>query len=206
MQAPVTGVILAGGGSRRMGSNKAFLELGGRPMIAVVAERLRAIAQEVLIAADETYLYRPFADRCVPDQFPGVGTLGGIHAGLSAASHELVLVVGCDMPFIDADVAGWFVAAAQRKPEADVVILRRGEWVEPLHAVYRQSCRPAMEQAIRAGRRRVVSFFDQVRVRYVAPAEIAHLDGELESFRNINTPEEWQRLLRGGGKPDGDPA
>jgi molybdopterin-guanine dinucleotide biosynthesis protein A len=167
-------------------------------MIAVVAERLRAVVQEVVIAADDTHRYLPFADRCVPDQFPGVGTLGGIHAGLSAASHELALMVGCDMPFIDPDVSRWFVQAAQLRPEPDVVILRRGEWVEPLHAVYRQSCRPAIEAAIRAGRRRVISFFDQVRVRYVAPAEIAHLDGELKSFRNVNTPEEWRALLKEG--------
>ncbi len=179
-----------------MGSNKAFLELGGRPMIAVVAERLRAVAQEVIIAADDTHLYLPYGDRCVPDQFPGVGTLGGIHAGLSAAAHDLTLVVGCDMPFIDAEVSGWFVEAARDKPGADVVILRTGEWVEPLHAVYRKSCQRPIEEAIRAGRRRVVSFFDQVRVRYVEPAEIAHLDSELESFRNLNTPEEWQELLQ----------
>jgi molybdopterin-guanine dinucleotide biosynthesis protein A len=200
MKAPVTGVILAGGGSRRMGSNKAFLELGGRPMIAIVAERLRAVAQEVIIAADDTHLYLPYADRCVPDQFPGVGTLGGIHAGLSAASHELTLAVGCDMPFIDPEVSGWFVEAARVKPGADVVILRRGEWVEPLHAVYRKSCQRPIEEAIRAGRRRVIAFFDQVLVRYVAPAEIAHLDGELKSFHNLNTPEEWQQLLEGEGR------
>jgi molybdopterin-guanine dinucleotide biosynthesis protein A len=199
MHLPVTGVILAGGGSRRMGSNKALLELGGRPMIAVVAERLRAFAQEVIIAADDAHLYLPFADRCVPDQFPGVGTLGGIHAGLSAASHELTLAVGCDMPFISAEVLDWFVEAARLKPTADVVILRRGEWVEPLHAVYRKSCQPAMEEAIQGGRRRVVSFFNRVLVRYVAPAEIAHLDPELKSFRNINTPQEWRELLKGEG-------
>ncbi len=183
-----------------MGSNKAFLELGGRPMIAVVAERLRAVAQEVIIAADDAQLYLPFADRCVPDQFSGVGTLGGIHAGLAAASHDLTVAVGCDMPFIGADVLGWFVEAARRKPRADVVILRQGAWVEPLHAVYRKSCQPAMEAAIRGGRRRVISFFDKVLVRYVGPAEIAHLDPELKSFRNINTPDEWRELVNREGE------
>jgi molybdopterin-guanine dinucleotide biosynthesis protein A len=174
-----------------MGYDKALLELGGRPMIAVVAERLRAVAAEIVVAANATHLYAPFADRCVPDKYPGVGTLGGIHAGLAAAAHELALVVGCDMPFLNPTVLRWFVEAAE---DADVVILRRGEWVEPLHAVYRQSCLPAIEASIGAGRRRVISFFDAVRVRYVDLAEIAHLDPELSSFRNINTPEEWQAV------------
>jgi len=176
-----------------MGRDKALLDLAGRPLIAIVAEQLRAVAEEVIIAADDTQLYAPFADRCVPDLFPGVGTLGGIHAGLAAASpHELALVVGCDMPFLDPAVLTWFVEAADG---VDVVILRQGKWVEPLHAVYRQSCLPAIETAIRAGRRRVISFFDAVRVRYVDPAEIAHLDPHLRSFRNINTLQEWQATL-----------
>lgn len=194
--APATGVILAGGGSIRMGRNKAFLELGGRPMIAVVAERLRAIVQEVIVAADDTALYSPFADQCVADVFPGVGTLGGIHAGLSAASHDLALVVGCDMPLIEARVARWFLEAAGLAPSADVVVLRHGTWVEPLHAVYRKSCQAVIEEVIRSGGRRVVSFFDQVLVRYVDPGDIDHLDPDLKSFRNVNTPEEWKQLLR----------
>ena len=190
----ISGVILAGGASRRMGRNKALLELDGRPMVALVAERLRAEAREIIIAADDVELYAPFADQCVPDQFAGVGTLGGIHAGLAAASHDLALVVGCDMPLLDPAVLRWFVGAA---PGFDLVILRKGKWVEPLHALYRQTCLPAIEDAILAGRRRVISFFDAVRVRYVDPAEIAHLDPDLRSFRNVNTPDEWQAALAG---------
>jgi molybdopterin-guanine dinucleotide biosynthesis protein A len=188
----LTGVILAGGASRRMGANKALLDLAGRPMIDLVSERLRAVADEIIIAADDTELYAPFADRCVADQLAGVGVLGGIHAGLVAASHELVIAVGCDMPFLKPAVLSWFAQAADG---FDVVILQKGEWVEPLHAVYRRACRPAIETAVRAGRRRVISFFDAVRVRYVAPAEIAELDPDLASFRNVNTRQEWQAAL-----------
>lgn len=188
----LTGVILAGGASRRMAANKALLDLAGRPMIDLVSERLRAVADEIIIAADDTALYARFADRCVADQLAGVGVLGGIHAGLAAASHELVIAVGCDMPFLEPAVLSWFAQAADG---FDVVILQKGEWVEPLHAVYRCTCRPAIEAAVRAGRRRVISFFDAVRVRYVAPAEIAELDPDLASFRNVNTPQEWQAAL-----------
>lgn len=192
MTDKLSGVILAGGASRRMGRNKALLEWGGRPLIAVVAERLRLVAEEIIVAANDTRLYAPFADRCVADVFPGVGTLGGLHAGLLASSYDLALVVGCDMPFLDPAVMAWFVEAAEG---VDAVVLRQGEWLEPLHAVYRRSCLPAIETAIRAGQQSAFSFYDRVQVRYVDPAEIAHLDPELRSFRNINTPEEWRLAL-----------
>jgi molybdopterin-guanine dinucleotide biosynthesis protein A len=171
-----------------MGQDKALLEMAGRPLIEVVAERLRAVADEIIIAANDIEHYLPYADRCVTDVFSGVGTLGGLHAGLQAAAHDLALVVGCDMPFLKPAMLGWFAEAAE---EVDLVVLKKGEWLEPLHAAYRKSCLPAIEAVIHAGKRRVFSFYDLVHVRYVSPADIAHLDPDLLSFHNINTPEEW---------------
>lgn len=196
--ARVTGVILAGGASRRMGRNKALLELDGRPLIALVAERLRSVVDELIIVADETERYAHWADRCVPDAYQGVGTLGGIHAGLEAATHELALIVGCDMPFLDPGVLVWFVEAASHDDgagPADLVILKHEAGVEPLHAVYRKSCLPAIVATIESGERCAFAYFDQVRVRYVRPDEIAPLDPALLSFLNANTPEEWRRVL-----------
>ena len=194
MSPPVSGVILAGGASRRMGRNKALLELAGRPLIAVAAGRLRAVVDEVIVAANDTERYAPFADRCVTDVYPGVGTLGGIHAGLQAAAHELAVIVGCDMPFLNPALLAWFVAAAD-EAGADLAILRHDAGVEPLHAVYRKSCLPVIEATIRTGERCAFAFYDQIRVRYVAPAEIAALDPALRSFSNLNTPGQWHRAL-----------
>jgi molybdopterin-guanine dinucleotide biosynthesis protein A len=194
----VSGAILAGGASRRMGRNKAFLEWEGRPLIAVIVERLRLVVDEVIVVADDTACYAGFADRSVPDVHPGVGTLGGIHAGLEAACHDLVLIVACDMPFLKRGVLDWFVEAASGNgaAAADLVILKHEAGVEPLHAVYRKSCLPAIEATIRSGERCAFAFYDRIRVRYVAPAEIAALDPDLESFRNVNTPGQWRRALR----------
>ena len=187
----ITGIILAGGMSRRMGRNKALLDLGGRPMIAVIVERLQTLADEIIIVADDRELYAPFAEKRVADVFAGVGTLGGVHAGLQAATYDLGVVVGCDMPFLNPQVLAWFIEAAE---EADAVVLQQGAWLEPLHAVYRRCCLPVIELAIRAGERRAYAICDELRVRYVAPAEITHLDPDLRSFRNVNTPEEWQMV------------
>jgi molybdopterin-guanine dinucleotide biosynthesis protein A len=184
----VTGVVLAGGASRRMGRDKAFLELDGRSLIDVVIERMIGVCAELLVVAGDAVSYVDLGVPVVTDRFRGVGVLGGLHAGLEAASNDLVLAVGCDMPFLNPALlrafAGWAAGF-------DVAVLRRGRWVEPLHATYRRTCLPAMEAAIRSGERRIVSFFPEVRVRYVTTEEVAPIDPELRSLRNVNTPEEW---------------
>ena len=195
---PVTGVILAGGASRRIGQDKALLELGGRPLIAIVAERLASVCQEVVIASGPTPRYVDLGFPVVTDHFPDVGALAGIHAGLSAASHEVALAVACDMPFLNPRLLRAFVGWVEG---FDVAIFRHGENVEPLHAAYRRTCLAPIEAAIRAGRRRIISFFDQVRVRYVPPEAVRRIDPDLRSFRNVNTWEEWLSIQADRQKP-----
>lgn len=209
MTPPASGVILAGGASRRMGRDKAFLEFEGRPLIARIADQVRLVGREVIVAGGtgrDMARYAPFADRCVADVYPDVGTLGGIHAGLQVARHDLALVVACDMPFLNPDLLAWFVAAAEGW---DLVVLKHEQGVEPLHAVYRKTCLPAIEATIRSGERCAFAFYDQIRVRFVAPAEIAHLDPDLRSFRNLNTPQDWHAAVAQApapGKNGGPPA
>jgi molybdopterin-guanine dinucleotide biosynthesis protein A len=174
-----------------MGRNKAFLELGDQSLIEVVIERMASVCAEVLVVAGNAQLYASLRVPVVEDRFRGVGALGGLHAGLEAATHELALVVGCDMPFLNLDLLRAF---ARWTEGFDVAVLRHGEegYVEPLHGAYRRACLPAIEKAIRAKRRRIVSFFPHVQVRYVTPASVAPFDPDLRSFRNVNTPQEWE--------------
>ena len=187
----LTGVVLAGGASRRMGRNKAFLQLGGRPLIEIVVERLHQVCAEVLIVAGDV---SPYADlglgvRLATDRFQGVGVLGGLHAGLATATYAWALVVGCDMPFLNPALLQAFF---DWTPGYDVVVLRRGEHVEPLHGAYNRACLPSIEAAIRRHERRVISFFPAVRVRYVTPEDVLPFDPQLRSFQNLNTPAEWE--------------
>jgi len=188
-QEPISGLVLAGGQSRRMGQNKAFLELDGQPLISIVTNGLLQVCAEVLVVANDVYPYEHVGLPVVRDLFRNVGALGGLHAGLAAASHDLALVVACDMPFVDPLVLRAFADWAEG---FDVVVLRQGEHTEPLHAAYRRSCLPAIESAISAGKHRIISFFPEVRVRYVTPAQVTPFDSELSSFRNINTLREWK--------------
>jgi molybdopterin-guanine dinucleotide biosynthesis protein A len=172
-----------------MGRDKALLKLGSRSLIELVVERVSLVCDEVLIVSCDLEPYSHVGVAVVQDVFPGVGVFGGLHAGLKAASNELALAVGCDMPFLKPQLLRAFAAWAEG---FDVALLRCGEEeIEPLHGAYRRTCIPAMEDAIRTGKRRILSFFPHVRVRYVTPDEVASLDPDLDSFRNVNTPEDW---------------
>jgi len=182
----VSAAIMAGGQSRRMGQDKAWIDLGGEPLIRRVIDVMGAVADEVIIVANDDR-YRTLGLRVIPDRFPGGGALGGIATGIGAVSHDTVLVTACDLPFLDAAV--WRLLL-DRAAGADVVVPVIGDRPETLHALYTKACLPAMERALAAGRLRVISFFDEVRVCRLSEELIRTVDPELRSFINVNTPEE----------------
>jgi molybdopterin-guanine dinucleotide biosynthesis protein A len=190
----VTGVIQAGGKSTRMGGEpKALLDLGGRRIIERVVDVVREVVDDVLVVTNTPDLYRFLDLPMVADVFPDHGSLGGIYSGLAAAPGDGAFTVACDMPFLRADVARLVLAHA---PEADVVIPRAGEQLETMHAVYGKRCLPAMEERLRAGRLKIVGFFDAVRVAEVPEAEVARYADPAIVFMNVNTPEELERARR----------
>jgi molybdopterin-guanine dinucleotide biosynthesis protein A len=189
----VSAVVLAGGQSRRLGVDKSLLLLEGRPLLVRTLDRLAPISEDLIVVTNHPrrYEHLGLAARLVPDERPGVGSLMGIYSGLKAAHHGHALVVACDMPFLSLPLLRHLLALA---PGYDVVIPRLGDDVEPLHAVYGKACLPAMERVLAQGRRRIVAFFDDVRVRYVTAAEIAPLDPQHLSFVNVNTPQDWEQV------------
>jgi FdhD protein len=190
----ITGVILAGGESRRMGSDKSLLPIRGARFIDHVYRRLSELFEEVIIVTNSPTLYDGIPCRKVPDIYHAQGSLAGIHSGICHARHERVFVVACDMPFVDPDVVRHICARADG---ADVVIPVGEQGCEPLHALYGKSCLPPMENALDAGQKRIIAFFPHVKVTEIGARELSALDpGEL-SFRNINTPQEYFRLRDG---------
>jgi molybdenum cofactor guanylyltransferase len=187
----VSGVIQAGGKSTRMGGRpKALLELGGRPIIERVVAAVRPSVSELLIVTNTPELYAGLGLRMVPDVYPDHGSLGGIFSGLDAASGEGALTVACDMPFLDPGCVRHLV---ERAGEGDVVIPRVGDQLETLCAVYAKACLPHIERRLRAGRLKIVGFFESVRVVEVAEAELAAYGNPNVLFMNVNTPEELDR-------------
>jgi molybdopterin-guanine dinucleotide biosynthesis protein A len=195
--APLGAAVLAGGQSRRMGTDKALLPLvaGGQPMLGVVLERLSAVADDTIIVADDQARYAAFGVRVVPDLSRDVGALAGIQAAIASSAHEHCLVVACDMPFLslpllrrmadeprDYDVLVPLIPGESRQRDDGLVF-------QTLHAIYSKRCLPFIEKRIAEGRKQVVGFFDDVRVRTLDVAEITRWDPDLWSFFNANTPE-----------------
>ena len=186
-----SGIILAGGTSRRLGQDKRFLSINGQPLIARVLQRLRPLVGELLIVSREPEHFTGLDARVVVDRYPGMGVLAGVHAGLAAAQGDWAFVVAADLPFLNPALLR-ALADLARRGAADVVVPRCAEGLEPLHALYRPLvCAPAAEAALLQGRRRVVSFYPQVRVLEMPPDEAARWDPEGLSFFNVNTPEDW---------------
>jgi molybdopterin-guanine dinucleotide biosynthesis protein A len=185
-----------------MGEDKALKTFLGRPLIQRVIERLSPIADEVIVTTNRPADYAFLGVRLVPDLKPGRGALGGLYTAIASATHPLVAVVACDMPFASArlmEAAGRIMV----EEEADVVIPRvisetepagKSEGFEPLHAVYRRAtCLPAIEAAIDSDQWKVIAWFRQVKVRVLTPAELQSLDPDGLAFWNVNTPEEFAK-------------
>ena len=183
----VSGIILAGGHSRRLGTDKAFLTLGGQTLIERVLRTMRGLVDDVVIVTNDRPRYAHLGARMIGDVYPGKASLGGIYSGLLAAQHDRGLVVGCDMPFLNAGLLRYMLSLAETN---HVVIPRYGTYLEPLHAIYTKRCLEGMRQLIERDELRISKVFCDAPTRYVSGEEIALFDPDKLSFFNINTPED----------------
>jgi molybdopterin-guanine dinucleotide biosynthesis protein A len=184
--------VLAGGQSSRMARDKAFLSLEG----ATLLERALAVAREVtgdVRIVGSTEKFGAFAET-VEDQFVGCGPLGGIHAALSASAQEYNLVLAVDMPFVEGKFLAYLLEQA-RVSNAFVTVPRAEGRLQPLCAVYRREFAPLAETSLRAGRNRIDPLFSGVALRVVDEREMAEHGFSPEIFRNLNTPEEFERAV-----------
>lgn len=191
--------VLAGGASMRMGANKALLRPrpDGLTMIETVVARLSeaGLAPHLLVTnspQDFAFLDIP----TVPDDIPGAGPLGGLYTALNHLTDERTLVVACDMPLLNPALLRYM---ASLHTKADVLAPR---WIdaeghlhtETLYAIYSRRCIEPIRKRIEAGKLKVRALLEDVSVEYVDQEELRCYDPGLESFRNINTPQEWERL------------
>ena len=189
----MTLAVQAGGESRRMGQDKGLVPLLGQPLVTRAIERLGWLAEEVLVTTNQPEAYRFLGIPLYPDLIPGVGALSGLYTALSAARNPLVAVVACDMPFASPDLLS-FARDRLLAEDADVSVPHSAEGYEPFHAVYRrETCLPAVKNALDAGERRLISWFKDVKVAVLQPDEIARYDPQGLAFWNLNTPDELRQ-------------
>lgn len=185
----MTGLIIAGGKSRRLGIDKRFLEIGGRPCIQRVLEAYQGLFKEILIVADAAEPFASLGVKIVVDLVPGRATLGGLYTGLHFAAHDRVFAAASDMP--------WLSPAAIRVVldqalSGDIVIPDLAGKLQSMHAVYAKTCLPVIRSLVEAGRLKVqdLCMSPELRVHRIPEAAFKGVDPELRSFFNINTPED----------------
>lgn len=184
--------IIAGGKSTRMGRDKAFVPLAGRHLIEHVIERSAGLGQsETLLITNQAAQYAHLGLPMHRDVHPNKGSLGGIYTALTHAQNPDVLVLACDMPFIETALLRFM--AAQIRHDIDIVVPRVAGYPQGLHAIYKKSCLPPIAAQLAAHRLKIIRFYSQVRVRYLDEADYADYDPTARSFTNLNTPAELQQ-------------
>ncbi len=184
----MTGIILAGGKSRRIGREKALLPIGeGRSMIIeMVVEKLKAIFDDVLIISAPPFNYQFLGVKVIRDIIPGKGPLGGIYTGLLSSKNEYNFICACDMPFLNTHLLKFM---ASEVTDCDLVVPVVGGFVEPLHSIYSKRCLSAIKSHLEVNDLKVKSFFSEVKCKYLSESLIKRYDPDLLSFLNLNTPK-----------------
>ncbi len=192
----VSGIVLAGGMSRRLGRDKAVEPVGGKPLISRVISRLNPITDEIVVVVNSEARVQdlpiPPNTKTVVDIYPDAGSLSGIFSGLTVASGDWGFVVACDMPFLNTELIAYMLTFRKHH---DAVVPTLNGYPEPTHAAYSKACLPYIERKLKANQLKIAGFFDDVRVKYVYQDDVDGFDSEHLSFFNVNTPRDLERAL-----------
>jgi molybdopterin-guanine dinucleotide biosynthesis protein A len=170
-----------------MGRDKALVPLFGKPLIEHVLENVSGLGDEILITTNQPEQYAFLNIRTAQDKIPGAGALAGLSTALSSARGEHILLVACDLPFVQRPLLEYLIGLAA---SADVVVPEWEGYLEPLIAVYSRNSLEVVNQSLLRGQIRMTSLFPLVKVRTVSQSEIEEFDPEGLSFFNVNTPED----------------
>lgn len=214
----ITSIIIAGGRSSRMGTNKALLPLNGMAVIEKMIGELESVSQRILIAGGQHHDYNHLGPEVVMDQYPDMGPLAGLYAGLSAATTEWSLVVACDLPFVHRGIFAEIRervtrieeenASIEKEKRVQAIIVKAGGRIQPLLAAYRQGVLPGLQLALEGGRLRMSEWVASIHVEYIDGADLADKLGDTEEMLQFNMNDiedyEWARAMLSGEKPRRD--
>ncbi len=202
----VTGFVLAGGLSRRMGRPKAALLLGDETMLARQVRLLKSVSRSVAVVGQpagfevlEAHGIRAALGgdvRLLPDELPGRGPLGGIYSGLAWTRTEFNLFLGCDLPFMETRFLRYLAAKALACGADATVPESRDGKLQPLAAVYRRRARAAVKASLESGENKVTRFYSRVRCEVVKWPGIAQEGFPQRIFDNMNTPADYENAVR----------
>lgn len=175
-----------------MGQPKALLPFDGEPLIVHTVRTLSRLFSDLVVVAAPEQAFPSLPVTLVHDEVAYQGPVGGILYGLRAARSELCFVTSCDAPFLNLDLIAFLVAQMN---DHEVVVPHWQERLQPLHAVYRRGVVPLLQEQLDRSELRPIFLYKKVRTREVSPEEIRHFDPEGLSFRNLNSPDDYQAAL-----------
>lgn len=186
----LAGAILAGGAARRMGGeHKALLPVGQTPIVERELAALRQVANPVFIVAPDPAPFAHLGVVVLPDRRPGCGALGGIYTAILESAHERVLVVACDMPFLNPALLRHMAGVR----DADLVIPRTSGGLEPLCAIYTRRCAESIRTRLDRGALEASVLPDGLKIQEIGPEMLAAYDPRGLMFVNVNTPHDYER-------------
>lgn len=199
----VTGIILAGGKSTRLGRNKALEPVLGKSLVQYVYDCLKPLAEQVFIVTSKDLATLPYPEGAgiLTDIYPEKGPLSGLYTGLASARFDFSIVVGCDMPFLNKKLLQYMVEECRG---FDAVVPQLSPFkIEPLHAVYSRSCLDRMKTQLEKGYLQMRALFAQIKVKYISMRECRKFDPELNSFININNQADLDKAIALAGGAEG---
>ncbi len=182
--------IMAGGGSVRMGKDKAFLEWKGESILQHILKTVRSVTDDIFIVSDLPS-YQNLEVPCINDIYPDHGPLGGIYAALQHSSAQKVLVLGCDMPLLSEEFLKFLI---QNAGDCDAAVSQHKDRLHPLAAVYDQSCSASFKSLLEEKKLRMMNAIKDVNMKTVQVNEACSFYHP-DLFFNVNTPEAYAALL-----------
>jgi molybdopterin-guanine dinucleotide biosynthesis protein A len=186
----MSAIILTGGKSTRMGTDKAHLLINGRTMIDGIISALSQLFNEIIISGptDAVSVQRNFKQ--VEDIYKGLGPIAGVYSGLFFSTEEINFVTSCDIAEIDVNIVEYMKAALGN---SDASIIKISAYVEPLFGFYKKSAMHVLKKCMDEGRYKLSDAFKYMDVRYVADSELRKVSPGFHGLWNINTPEDLRK-------------
>ena len=197
MSYKVTGILLAGGKSSRMGKDKALIKYGDETFMSNSLNKLNKLFDEVIVVADNIDKYQMDNVRIIKDIYPGMGPMGGIHAALKAAKNDWIFVIPCDMPLWESFLVEEIL---KHRLDYDIVVPIINNHMEPLFALYKKTCIPGIEQCLNSNIIKVLELYPLVNTNYLDLEKVYNeVDQCTKSFFNINTPKDLYNMVKING-------
>ncbi len=190
-----TAIILAGGKSSRMGFDKQFLAISQTKLLDRTILSLSEEFEEIILVTNRISDYKDYPIKCIRDEIPNIGPLGGLHAGLKNSNSEMAYFIACDMPNLQLDYIR-YMKSLILESDFDACITKFKDHLEPFHAFYSKKLLPSIEYWISKGKYSLLHPINNCHALYIEESTARQFSPDWQMFANINTPEDLDNFLK----------